>query len=78
MLLTGNRCKCPHCGEFFNSLSTFDRHRAGNWENRGANRHCLRPEQLTAKGWSKNEAGFWVERRHDGVERVRQYRMRLH
>ncbi|MGH7744819.1 MAG: hypothetical protein ACREQ5_08395 [Candidatus Dormibacteria bacterium] len=29
--LTGNRCQCPTCGEFFNGLQPFDKHRTGNY-----------------------------------------------
>jgi hypothetical protein len=60
--LTGSRCQCSACGELFNSVSVFDRHRVGNWENRGANRRCLTIPQMQAKGWRLNIRGFWIER----------------
>lgn len=56
--LTGSRCLCYSCGQHFNSVSTFDRHRIGAHPHR----RCLTPEALTAKGWKVNEAGFWIER----------------
>lgn len=62
MKLVGNRCQCRACGEYFNSVSSFDRHRAGDWQNRGSNRRCRAPDELIAKGWSKNTAGYWIEK----------------
>lgn len=52
--LTGSRCLCRACGEHFNSVGLFDRHRV-----RG---ECLTVEQMTARGWSLNPAGFWIAR----------------
>jgi hypothetical protein len=61
MRLTGNRCQCTGCGEYFNSTSTFDRHRTDSYE-RGERRRCRTPDELILRGWSKNPAGFWIER----------------
>lgn len=63
--LTGRRCRCAACGDYFNSTSTFDRHRTGTFAPIGVwahSRRCLAPDELQAKGWSRNEAGFWIER----------------
>lgn len=63
--LTGNRCRCAACGDYFNSTSTFDRHRAGTFAARGTwphARRCLTTEELHAKGWARNVVGFWIER----------------
>lgn len=54
--LTGARCRCGGCGERFNSVSGFDRHRVGPPDAR----RCLTPAELVAKGWLVNSAGFWV------------------
>lgn len=62
--LNGNQCYCTGCHDYFNSVSSFDRHRAGDWMNRGANRRCRTAEELTAKGWSRNKRGFWIESRY--------------
>ncbi len=62
--LTGNRCRCSACGEYFNSVSTFDRHRHGGWQGRGADRRCLSPAELKARGWTLNAHGFWIVRRN--------------
>jgi len=59
--LTGNRCQCTACGDFFNSTSTFDRHRTGRFDVPG-DRRCLSADELIARGWSRNTAGFWIER----------------
>jgi hypothetical protein len=58
--LTGSRCRCGACGEFFNSVSVFDAHRAGSWADRGAHRHCLTAEQLIARGYRLSPLGFWI------------------
>jgi hypothetical protein len=60
--LAGSRCMCSSCGELFNSVSVFDRHRVGGWDDRGARRQCLTPLGMFAKGWRLNARGFWIER----------------
>jgi hypothetical protein len=60
--LTGSRCRCAVCGQVFNSVSTFDRHRRGNFGNAGRNRSCLTERELVARGWRRNFTGFWIER----------------
>ena len=62
--LTGRRCHCTACGEAFNSESTFDRHRHGDYV---TGRRCLMPAELRARGWSINRAGFWIERERPGL-----------
>jgi hypothetical protein len=57
--LTNSRCRCS-CGQFFNSVSAFDRHRVGDWRDRGIQRYCLTVLEMLAKGWTLNAAGFWV------------------
>lgn len=57
MKLTGNRCQCPACGEYFNRVSTFDKHRVGPYDGK---RKCLTRAEMADKGWSVNAAGFWV------------------
>lgn len=65
--LTGNRCICLGCRELFNSPSIFERHRVGDWMERGAHRRCLTVPEMVAKGWVKNAAGFWIRARNDGA-----------
>jgi len=60
--LTGSRCRCSTCGEVFNSVSTFDRHRVGAWQERGALRRCLTVYEMVIRGWSVTARGFWIER----------------
>lgn len=59
--LSGKRCECAACGERFNSVSTFDRHRSGRLDH-GEPRRCATPAELSARGWSRNARGFWIER----------------
>ena len=63
MNITGSRCQCTACGEHFNRVSTFDRHRIGNYAAPGewsGNRGCMTVEEMTAKGWRTNATGWWV------------------
>lgn len=58
--LNGARCRCPACGEHFNSVSTFDRHRVGAY----TARRCLTVAEMTARGWNLNAGGFWMTPNH--------------
>jgi hypothetical protein len=75
MRLTGSRCRCQSCGELFNSVSVFDRHRVGPWTDRGAARRCLTVAEMEARGWLRRVAGFWIERTfrnaHERLDRAR-------
>lgn len=62
--LVGNQCQCAECGEFFNRVSTFDKHRKGSYEER---RYCLSVQQMLEKGWSLNSAGLWVTAKRPGA-----------
>jgi hypothetical protein len=58
MKLTGDRNQCQGCKAYFNSTFAFDKHREGRfWD---GSRMCLTADEMTAKGMSKNAAGFWV------------------
>lgn len=57
MKLSGNRCQCTACGHYFNRVSTFDKHRVGEF---GKDRRCLSAGEMEAKGWRLNTAGFYV------------------
>lgn len=66
--LTGRRCQCCGCGEYFNGERGFDRHRVGV---HGVNRRCLSNAEMTARGWYLNAAGFWAITRLDSAGRAR-------
>jgi hypothetical protein len=69
--LTGSRCRCAGCGEHFNSVSVFDRHRVGDWQDSGARRRCLSVPEMQARNWSQNASGFWTERAFENArERI--------
>lgn len=55
--LTGGRCQCTACGEYFTSDRTFDKHRVGQF---GSDRRCLAVAEMVAGGWVKNARGFWT------------------
>lgn len=63
MKLTGKHCVCYRCGEYFNSASTFDGHRVGDWRERGTHRRCLTVAEMTALGWLKNAGDYWIRER---------------
>ena len=61
--LTGGRCQCTACGELFDSVTAFDRHRVVpfNLGEPGFGLHCLSEAEMLAKGMTRNPAGwFWV------------------
>lgn len=63
MNLTGQRCECTGCGELFNRVSTFDKHRVGNLAKPGdwaGTRRCLTVDEMAGKGWRLNDKGFWI------------------
>ena len=55
--LTGSRCVCRGCDEYFNSVRAFDRHRV--WESPTV-RRCLSTDELVGKGMTINSSGFWI------------------
>ena len=59
--LTGYRCLCRGCGEYFNSVYAFDRHRV--WASPTVQR-CLTHEKMVGKGMSINAYGFWITETH--------------
>jgi hypothetical protein len=59
--LTGSRCLCRGCGEYFNSVHAFDRHRI--WVSPTVQR-CLTHEEMVGKGMSINSSGFWITEPH--------------
>jgi len=61
--LTGNRCQCATCGLPFNSVTAFDRHRIGSFEDATNPRRCLTAPELTAKGFTRNAGGWWITKR---------------
>jgi hypothetical protein len=61
MKLSGDRCKCTTCGEYFNSTYAFDRHRTGQ---HGVDRRCRSRDEMGALGMDKNAKGFWISSRN--------------
>lgn len=55
--LTGHRCQCTACGEYFNGEQPFNRHRVGS---HGNDRRCLDVQAMEAAGFVRNAAGFWT------------------
>jgi hypothetical protein len=58
--LTGNRCQCPTCGEYFTSARAFDRHRTGSYAKPGQpyTRRCMTVAEMDAAGFERNARGF--------------------
>lgn len=57
--LTGDRNRCPTCGEFFNSTSAFDKHRVGEYD---IARRCMTVAEMGTAGMVKNAEDFWLTR----------------
>lgn len=55
--LTGSRCLCRGCNEYFNSVHAFDRHRI--WTSPTV-RRCLTADQMAGSGMSVNSSGFRI------------------
>jgi hypothetical protein len=55
--LSSVRCLCRNCGEYFNSIRAFDRHRVSVYP---SNRRCLSGEEMRDHGMSVNKSGFWI------------------
>jgi hypothetical protein len=61
MALTGCRCQCTSCQEYFASPGAFDRHRKGLFASPDSpqhSRHCLTAAEMLAAGWARNPRGF--------------------
>ena len=61
--VSGSRCECAACGQRFNRVSTFDKHRVGEFAKPGEShntRACLSIDEMQAKGWLVNRAGYWI------------------
>jgi len=58
--LTGNRCQCPACGEYFTSSRAFDRHRIGGFARQSVPnmRRCLTAAEMDGAGFDRNARGF--------------------
>lgn len=68
------RNQCPACGELFNSVGAFDKHRYGEYgkedkEKSGtykpSDRKCLDRNGMEELGMLKNNAGFWISSKND-------------
>lgn len=55
--LKGDRNQCQGCKEYFNSTGAFEGHRTGKF---GVDRRCRTPDEMIARGYSKNKDGFWI------------------
>lgn len=54
------KCRCAACGEYFNSESIFDRHRAGDFRKGPGARRCLTREEMAARGYARSATGHWI------------------
>jgi len=57
--LTGSRWRCRGCGEYFNSVHAFDRHRVCGSP---TVRRCLTTDEMAGAGMSVNSSGFWISK----------------
>jgi hypothetical protein len=70
--LSGKRCLCTACGEYFSRERIFSRHRVGEYNQE---RRCLTRGEMTARGWRRNCDGLWIMEplQRAGLARVRTY-----
>lgn len=54
-----NYCKCAACGEYFNSVYSFDMHRKYG--------ECLSVPAMNGKGMQINARGYWISRARQPV-----------
>lgn len=57
--LSGSRCQCTVCDDYFGSERGFMRHRVG--EMGTPQRRCLTPEELVHLQWVRDVRGFWLQ-----------------
>ncbi|KXU94176.1 hypothetical protein CR51_27275 [Caballeronia megalochromosomata] len=71
--LKGDRNQCGECGELFNSVYAFDKHRIGTVgvHEGPAARRCMSLIEMRFYGMAKNNFGFWVTDRMS-VEDIQQ------
>ncbi len=60
VILSGARCKCTACGEYFNSDYAFSKHRVGRHS--PMERRCLSPDEMLGKGMCL-VGRFWASKR---------------
>jgi len=56
--LRGEHNECPGCGQLFNSMKAFEKHRTGSHTDNG--RRCLTVAQMEAIGMMRNAHGWWI------------------
>lgn len=55
-LSANNRCRCSGCGEHFNSVGAFDKHRTID----NGERRCMTIAEMQELGMAMNAAQYWV------------------
>lgn len=78
--LKGDHNQCPSCGEFFNSVYAFEKHRKpSSWfigidpitvKTLGYPRRCLTPEEMLSEGMEKNIKDCWIGSAFDKYREV--------
>jgi len=74
---SGQRNECCACHEYFAKNKTFASHRIGKfgWNKVKNTRRCLTPDEMKAKGYTKNEDDYWITpATKDGAEYFKQLR----
>lgn len=61
-----DKCRCPLCGQYFNSTYAFERHRRIYKETRAL--RCLSGDELKALGWDTNRTGHWITGRRSLIQ----------
>lgn len=70
-------CACDACGERFTSISAFDEHRTGPFEQNGRphQRRCRTAAEMIARGMVRNDRGYWTTSKAGRLADYRQQRL---
>ncbi len=57
VVLRGDHNECAGCGQLFNSVRAFEKHRIGDF---GKDRRCATIQEMIANGMSCSSTGWWI------------------
>lgn len=55
--LSGRRCQCGGCGQYFAGITGFEKHRTGAY---GSDRRCMTVAEMAEAGLVETVAGWWT------------------
>lgn len=61
-----DKCRCPSCGEYFNTTYAFDQHRKGKLGT--PERRCLSVLEMSSSRWTQKPSGHWLSPRRGAYD----------